>query len=426
MYGCRRSCHSSLLAGLVSMAGVNRHTRVSVERSGWWHAGLAVAAVGWGAQQFAPLLLMYQARLHLTATVIQATFGLYIVGLIPGLLLGGPISDRYGRRRVMAPTLVVSVLATVLMIRGGSGVGWLCAGRLLAGVASGAAFSSGAAWIKELSSGSHGARRLTIAMSAGFGLGPLVAGVLAQWAPAPTVLPYVPHLLLSAVAFPLMLRTPETRMPDRTGGLLQALRIPELRARRFRTVVVPLAPWVFGAASVALAYLPGLVKAHLGGEALVFSAVVTMLTAFAGIFVQPLARRMDDPARPRLLAVSLVIVVAGMLVGALAAATAAPALVVVTGLVLGAGYGCCQVCGLLEVQRLARPEHLAGLTAAYQAVSYLGFAVPLPLAAAGQVVPPAVLLLIVAALAALTLAWTVPNARRPAETTTPELERLAS
>lgn len=365
----------------------------------WWVPGLAVASVGWGAQQFAPLLLMYQARLGLSTTVVQATFGLYVLGMIPGLLLGGPVSDRYGRRRVMIPTLAVSIAATVLLILGGTGVGWLFAGRLAAGVASGAAFSSGAAWIKELSVGSaqHGPRRLTVAMSVGFGVGPLVAGVLAQWGPAPAVLPYLPHLILAAVAFPLVLRMPESRVVKRRSGV----RLPD---RRFLLVVVPLAPWVFTSASVALAYLPGLVKGHLGGRALVFSAVITMLTAGAGIVVQPLARRVRH-----LLATALAIVAGGMLVAAAAAAAEQPALVVVAALVLGAGYGCCQVCGLMEVQRLAPPDGLAGLTSAYQAVSYIGFAAPFPLAALARLVPAAGLLVALAALAALaalTLAWT--------------------
>jgi MFS family permease len=411
----------------VSMADVEEQTRVRVspvllrpEGARWWPAGLAVAAVGWGAQQFAPLLLLYQARLHLSATVTQATFGLYILGLIPGLLLGGPFSDRYGRRRVMAPTLVASAVATGLLMFGGTGVGWLFAGRLLAGVASGAAFSSGAAWVKELSAAGpaggagHGPRRITIAMSIGFGLGPLVAGVLAQWAPSPTVLPYLPHLVLTAVAFPAALRATETRVPA-GGGLLRRLRIPEARDRRFRTVVVPLAPWVFGSVAVAMAYLPWVVKGHLGGYAVAFSAAITLLTAFAGILVQPLARRVDDPGRPRLLVTSMAIVVAGTLIAALAAAAVQPVLVVPAALVLGAGYGCCQVCGLIEVQRLARPDHLAGLTAAYQAVSYVGLVVSLPLVAATEAVPAAVLLLVVAALAVLTLAWTAVRAREPVE-----------
>jgi len=79
--------------------------------------------------------------------------------------------------------------------------------------------------------------------------------------------------------------------------------------------------------------------------------------------------------------------------------------------VLGAGYGCCQVCGLLEVQRLAPPDRLAGLTASYQAVSYLGYIAPFPLAALSRSVPPTGRLLGVAALALLTMAWTSWQAR---------------
>ncbi|MBO2464864.1 MFS transporter [Actinomadura violacea] len=375
----------------------------------WWRAGLAVATVGWGAQQFAPLLPLYRARLGLSATTVQATFGMYVLGLVPGLLLGGPVSDRHGRRRVLVPALAASAAGTVLLILGGTGPGWLFAGRLVAGVASGAAFSAGSAWIKELSATAAGSapRRLTIAMSIGFGLGPLVAGVLAQWAPAPTTAPYVPHLILAGLALPLAARAPETaRRAGTPPRLRDALRVPEARERRFRTVVVPLAPWVFGSASVALAYLPGLVGDRLGGHALGYGAAVTTLTAAAGIAVQPLARRVRAPRR--LLMTAMGLVTAGMLVatGAAAAAgvAAGPVLVVAAALVLGAAYGCCQVCGLQEVQRLARPERLAALTSAYQAVSYVGFAAPFPLAAAGRFASPPVLLLAVTGLAALTLA----------------------
>jgi MFS family permease len=389
----------------------------------WRGAALAVAAVGWGANQFAPLLLMYESRLGLATTTVEATFGLYALGLVPGLLLGGPVSDRYGRRRVMAPALLASLLGTALLSAGGSGVGWLFAGRVVAGVASGAAFSSGAAWIKELSAAASpaasnsGPRRTTVAMTVGFGTGPLVAGALAQWGPAPTVLPYLPQLILASLAFVLVLRTPETRAPESdsapaSGSLWQQLRVPGVRDRRFRTVILPLAPWVFGTAAIALAYLPGLVVSRLGGYGLAFSAGIAGLTAGAGIAVQPLARRLEDPARPRLLAVALTIVVAGVLAAAAAAATSAPLLVIVAAILLGAGYGSCQVCGFAEVHRVAGPDELAGLTAVYQAASYIGFALPFLLASAARALPASVLLLIVAALAACTLAWVTRQARR--------------
>jgi hypothetical protein len=399
------------------MVGMTTQERIAAGRAPgqtWWSAGLSVAAVGWGAQQFAPLLLMYQARLHLSPATIQATFGLYVLGLIPSLLLGGPLSDRVGRRPVAVPALAISIGSTLLLAAGGTGAGWLFAGRLVAGIASGAAFSAGAAWIKELSGGgdgvNHGPRRLTVAMSVGFGIGPLVAGVLAQWAPAPTLIPYLPHLILASAALLLAIRAPETRLPGRRQEANAGPLPPELRSRRFLTVVVPLAPWVFGSAAIALAYLPEVVRTQLGGGALLFSGVITMLSAGSGIAVQPLARRLDLPGRPGLLAAALGTVVVGLLAAAGAAAAAQPALVFPAAVILGAGYGGCQVCGLLEVQRLARPAHLAGLTSVYQAVSYTGYVAPFPLAAASRLLAPPELLLVVAGLAMITLAWTVRQA----------------
>jgi MFS family permease len=180
-----------------------------------------------------------------------------------------------------------------------------------------------------------------------------------------------------------------------------------MSSRRFRTVVTPLAPWVFGVVAVGIAYLPGLVEHRLGGYVLIFCTLVTLLGAAAGIAVVPVARRVARGGSRRLLTTALGIVIAGLVVAAGAAAATDPLLVLASVVVLGAGYGCCQVCGLTEVQRIARPDNLAGLTAAYQAISYLGLAAAVPLAAVDRVVPPSVLLIGLAALAALTLVLTI-------------------
>lgn len=389
----------------------------------WLAIALAVAAVGWGANQFAPLLLLYRAELGVSEATIQATYGLYAAGLIPGLLLGGPLSDRDGRRRVLAPALIISLLADLLLIAGGTGVGWLFVGRMVAGVASGAAFSSGTAWIRELSLAARGdnsgARRSTVAMTTGFAVGPLIAGLLAQWGPSPALAAYLPHVFLTLVAIPLVLRTRETRSPNPGVALWEPLLLPAASARRLRNVVVPLAPWVFGASSVALAYLPALVADRLDGGELLFSAVVTALTMVAGILVQPLARRVDHPEKPSLVATALGIVIAGLLLAAVAAATSRPLLIAVAAVLLGAGYGCCLVCGLGEVQNMARPDNLARLTAIFQATAYLGFAAPYVLAVVEYVLPTTVLLIAAAAVAGLTMLWTIFQATRGLRATAP-------
>ncbi|TPQ23756.1 MFS transporter [Streptomyces sporangiiformans] len=380
----------------------------------WLAIALGVAAVGWGANQFAPLLLLYRSELGVSTTTVQATYALYAVGLVPGLLLGGPYSDRYGRRRVLVPALITSALASGFLMLAGSGLGWLFIGRLVAGAASGAAFSSGTAWIKELTvSGScrdehAGARRATIGMTTGFAVGPLIAGLMAQAAPNPILTSYIPHVALTLAALPFVLHTPETHKADEdtTFRLRLRLRLPEASRRRFWTVVAPLAPWVFGASSIALAYLPGLVRDQLGDRALMFSALVTTLTMVAGILVQPLARRVHHPEKPHLIATALGIVVGGLVLSAVAAASAQWWLIAIAALVLGAGYGCCLVCGLMEVQRLASAENLGRLTAVFQAFAYLGFGAPYLLAVLERALPPPELLLLASAPAVLTLAWT--------------------
>ena len=74
--------------------------------------------VGYGANQFVPLLSVYRRALHLSDAQATAIFGVYALGLIPGLLLGGRASDRYGRRPLMLAFAALSLVATAVLITG--------------------------------------------------------------------------------------------------------------------------------------------------------------------------------------------------------------------------------------------------------------------------------------------------------------------
>ncbi len=397
---------------------------------GWWlRAAFALTVIGWGANQFTPLLLMYRSELNLSAAVVEAMFGLYAVGLMPGLLVAGRVSDRIGRRPVVATAVALSMAAAAVLMLGTHGPGWLFAGRLIMGVASGCGFSAGSAWIKELSappyaqaspgSGARpaspgaGARRAGVAMTLGFGLGPLVAGAAAQWGPLPTVLPYLPQLVLAAGAALLLPHIPETHPRGQAGHDGALLRMPRLSHARFLRVVLPLAPWVFGSAAIAMVYVPGLVLSRLPGEAVLFAAVDALITALAGVLIQPLARRLGRrPGSPAVLITGMSLVTAGLLVEAWVARLGQPGPVLLGAAVLGCGYGCCLVYGLSEVQRMAPPRELAELTAVFQAATYVGFGLPYLLSVLRPYASPPALLLAVAGLAALTLAVTAWQARR--------------
>ena len=129
-----------------------------------------------------------------------------------------------------------------------------------------------------------------------FGIGAGVAGALAQWAPWPHVLAYLVNISLAAIALVLLLvRAPETRSPSSTPGrLVDDLKIPSAAHRRFLFVVLPVAPWVFGACASAYAIIPALMSARTAGAPIAFAALCCVLGLAAGFGIQSLGRRIDN------------------------------------------------------------------------------------------------------------------------------------
>lgn len=405
-----------------ALQGARHHARA------WLRPALAMFAVGYGANQFVPLLAVYRNSLGLSDPQATAIFGVYALGLIPGLLLAGPASDRYGRRSLMIGFAALSLLATAVLITGRWGSTGLYAGRLLTGVVSGAVFSIGTAWVKELSADvppGGGARRATLALSAGFAVGPLVAGPLAQWVPEPELLPYLLHLLLAVVALVFLLRTPETvpkplsgRRAARPGLVLSA------RSRRFTRVVVPLGPWVFGSVTLVFTALPAHAAGSVWGLDIAFPGVLAAIALGTGMAVQPLGRRLQDASvatgTADAGAAGLGLVSCGCVVAAVA--TAHPGVVLATGasLLLGAGYGLCILFGLREVENLAPAGELGSLVAIFYSLAYAGLAIPYLVALAARHLGYPTALLLTALVAALTLLLLAVQGRRhPAPTGSP-------
>lgn len=340
----------------------------------WHRVTLAMLAVGWGANQFSPMLVVYRDELGLTDRTTAVLFALYAVGLIPGLLVGGAASDRHGRRAVVLPLVVLSPVATLMLVAFRHAPLGLGAARLLAGVCSGVVFGAATAWVRELSTGAApgvAARRSATALTAGFACGPLVAALLAQWAPGPLWLPYLPHLALGVAAALLLRPARDVGAPRAPDGPL--LRVPKVsRSPRFVRTVAIVAPWVFGCAAFSFAVLPG----ETGGATVLLAGAGGALTLFTGVAVQPLAKRFEAGRPLAAGAVGLVAAAIGLAIGVGALAGDSRALVLVAAPFFGVGYGCCLISGLTETERIAGADELGATVSVFYALSYLGFAAP--------------------------------------------------
>lgn len=362
-----------------------RQRLASATRFGWPGVSLAVFTAAWGGNQFTPLLVMYREHSHMSTVVVDTLLFTYVLGIVPALLIGGPLSDRFGRRPLMLPSPVIAAVGSVLLAAGAHSVTLLALGRVCSGIALGLAMAVGGSWIKELSDRdgagvTAGARRAALSLTAGFGLGAAVAALLAQWGPWPNQLAYLVNIALAVVALVLLLPTPETRAGSREGRVIDDLKIPSIRKLRFWVLIAPTAPWVFGTCAVAYAVLPALLTPLTGGWEIVFAGICCLVGLTAGFFVQTLGRKVDRPGSPRALALSMVLVAAGMVLAAVAVNVLTVPMAILAAAVLGCGYGMTLISGLLEVQRIAGPDDLAGLTAVFYGLTYLGFASPAILA----------------------------------------------
>lgn len=368
---------------------VGQPARLALWRRPWLRVCGALFAVAWGGNEFTPLLVMYRHE-GLGAVAVNLLLGAYVVGIVPALLVGGPLSDRLGRRPLMLPAPLLCLAGSALIAAGPHVPALLYAGRMLCGAALGLVMAVGTSWVTELSRSPYehtddaglGARRASLALTAGFGLGAGVAAALAQLAPAPTVLPYVVNIVITAGLGALILTAPETQARSiAPGRLVDDLRIPAARHRRFLLVVLPAAPWVFGVAASAYAILPALLVDQVRGYEVGFSGLLCVVGLGCGFVAQQLAKRVDTPHSSRAVVVGLAVAVVGLVLAAGAASTLSIAAALVAAAVLGTAYGLLLVSGLQEAQRIAGPDGLAGAVAVYYSLAYLGFFVPALLAA---------------------------------------------
>jgi predicted MFS family arabinose efflux permease len=380
----------------------------------WRRAVFALFAVAAGTNVPTPLLLIYRDQLGLSAEALTALFGCYAAGLVPALLVAGPLSDRLGRRRVALPGMLLAVLASLAFAAAGGSVTLLFLARFLQGVVSGIVFSVGSAWVGELSAAAGegaGGRRAAFAMTAGFSLGPLMSGFLGQYGPAPTVLPYLVHAALAVSGLALALGLPETvrlRVADGTATTAPPA-VPLVRPGDVAvvlTVLAPVAVCVYAFPASVVSAVPLLVD--LPGSGVAVTGVVAGVTLGAGTLVAGLQRRLG----PWTAVLGAVLGAAGFAAATAFAATEALPWLVAASPLLGAGGGLCLAAGLTLTARLAAPSRLGALTALFLACAYVGFAAPFVIATAAEATSATVPLTVAAVLTGLLALRLLPAAQR--------------
>ena len=325
-----------------------------------WSAAWLVTAVFMLSNSPTPLYVHWQQQLGFSTGTLTVIFALYIAGLLGTLLVAGQLSDRYGRKPLLLPGLLAALVAC-LLFAGAQSVLALGIARLLTGIAVGIMVSAGMAAVADLG-GSDRRRQAallaSVAMVMGAGLGPLLAGGLAQTLAQPILPVFATELVVLGSALVVACLLP-LRRPARASDQPLRLRLPRVPTANRRHLAYGIATFGPGisATSFVLALGPSLLARliEVRGPMIAGGMACAMFLAATG--VQFATRHW--PIRSIFLGSTTATVLAMASLGIAVHASLAPMLVA-AALLAGAGQGLGQLGGLtligLHVPDLRRAE----------------------------------------------------------------------
>ena len=349
-------------------------------------------ATGWVANHFAALMPVITDSQHLSTATIDAIFGIYALGLVPGLLVGGRASDALGRPTVAWSGSTIAVVGTMAMLLSQhSDV--LLAGRLIVGAGVGLAMTAGTAWASDLK-GPAGAATAGAVLMAGFAVGPFAAGVIAAAGSLGVRLSFGIAAAILAVA--MLIAIVAVHRTGVTGSAitrdLEQSTSARLSAARALSWALPLAPWVFASATLGFITIPH--RLHTGFPAPLAAGTAALIVNGSSLLIQVFARARGGGPQSGTVAALLAAL------GYAATAAAPSSMSLTLGLpllpILGCASGLSLRAGLIDLETSA-PQRVRGtLTGVFYVVTYVGFGLPLLLTTVGSAELSATILAVMA------------------------------
>jgi len=324
-----------------------------------------------------PLYAVYQREWGFSPITTTVVFGVYAIAVLAALLVFGKLSDHVGRRPVLLAALAGQAAATLVFADAGS-VDALMAGRVIQGVATGAALGALGAGLLDIDR-ERGAVTNSFAPPIGTAVGALASGLIVQFLPAPTHLVYL--LLLAVFVLQALgvtaLREGVTRKPGALASMVPEFGLPRA-TRRAVAIALPVLFAVWALAGFYGSLGPALTAELVHSHAVVYGGLGLFTLAGAAALAALLLRNV--PTRT-VMAAGVSTLIVGVAVTLLSVGSGAGGAASVAGFfagtaVAGFGFGAGFQGGIRLVVPLAQPHERAGLLSLLYVVSYLGMGVP--------------------------------------------------
>jgi len=350
--------------------------RVTVgRRLGFVLVAYAFAVTMMGTTLPTPLYPIYQQEIGFSSLLVTVIYASYAIGVIAALLLFGQLSDEIGRRWVLLPGLLLSAASALAFLFAGSLVP-LFVGRVLSGLSAGIFTGTATATLVDLAPPDRQRRATLIATGVnigGLGLGPLLAGLLSQYAVLPLRLVFIVDLALLVPAVVGVFIIPEPVEEKATVRLRpQRLRVPaQVRATFIRAAIPGFAGFAVLGLFTAVAPVFLNRTLNLPNHALTGLVVFAVFASstFGQLILERFPQRLVLPAGCVGLTSGMILVASGLQVHSLA-------LLVVGSVIAGLGQGLSFRAGLAAINAQSPAAQRSEIASSFFVVLYVAISFP--------------------------------------------------
>lgn len=329
-----------------------------------------------GTALASPLYPIYQQIWHLSPSQITYIFVAYMFGCLGTLLFLGRTSNTIGFLRTLQIGLVFISIGLVISVFAENAL-ILSVGRFIIGIASGLMTTSAMLGMMQTIPETHkqlAPQLVSILTAIGFGLGPFVGGVIAQFSQTPLVTPYLPIILGAVLCFVglFWLKTPAfERQPF---SIAPKLLRPEPQYHAVFMIVGLTAFNAFAAFSLFASLSPSFVQDILPWHGpLVSGTAITCILLISAV-VQFFAKAV--PAK-KCLNIGLMIMLVSLVSLTLCMILKASILFFASDILFGIGHGFALMGAFGVIHAITTLQNRAAVMSTYLFIGYLGTIVPI-------------------------------------------------
>lgn len=329
-----------------------------------------------GTALASPLYPIYQELWHLLPSHITYIFVAYMFGCLATLLFFGRTSNSIGYLRSLQIGLVF-VITGLILSAFASNPYWLSIGRFIIGIASGLISTSAMLGLIETIPVQHKSKVSqfsSIIAVLGFGLGPLVGGLIAQFSAQPLVTPYLPIIvaaILSLISL-FLIKTP--RFEAQPFSIAPHLELPKSQYQSVFYIASLTAFTAFGTfslfASLSASFVQKIIPWH--GPFVSGSAIASIL--FMSAVVQLYAKALSHWKSIQL---SLIVFILSFILLSLCMSLQWSLLFFISVILVGIGHGLGFFGAFGLIHRITDTNNRAAVMSTYLFIGYLGTIVPI-------------------------------------------------